>query len=308
MKQLNRDMKKQDVPPKNITPAATVILTRTHADELQIYLLKRSHKSGFMAGNFVFPGGTVDSEDRRFNVWKTHVDMDLNDISSKLGGDIPDAEALAYGIAAIRETLEEAGVFFAHKEKEINGDLERVCNLRLDEKLEKDWFIHLVENECWCLTLSALSRWSHWITPESMKRRFDTRFFLASMPSEQNCRPDSRETTLGLWISPEQGLAGNLDGKIPLSPPTLITLHELLRYSNMNDLTTEANQRQWGDSLLPRLVPLDKGAVIVEPWDPMYRQKEIKINYDKLPKSLLAVGEPFSKIWYDEGIWKPVRI
>lgn len=301
-------MKKQDVPPKNITPAATVILTRTHADELQIYLLKRSHKSGFMAGNFVFPGGTVDSEDRRFNVWKTHVDMDLNDISSKLGGDIPDAEALAYGITAIRETLEEAGVFFAHRRNEINGDLERVCNMRLVEKLEKGWFIHLVAKEHWCLTVSALSRWSRWITPELMQRRFDTRFFLASIPSGQICRPDSRETTLGLWISPEQGLAGNLDGKIPLSPPTLITLHELLKYSNMSDLITEANQRTWGDSLLPRLVPFDKGAVIVEPWDPMYRQKEIKINYDQLPMSLLPVGKPFSRIWYDEGIWKPVRI
>ena len=44
---------------QNITEASTVILTRERAGKLQIYLLKRSSKSGFMAGNYVFPGGTL---------------------------------------------------------------------------------------------------------------------------------------------------------------------------------------------------------------------------------------------------------
>ena len=53
--------------------------------ELQVYLLKRSPNSGFMAENYVFPGGTVDLEDRDTNFWRSHVDIDLKSLSIQLG-------------------------------------------------------------------------------------------------------------------------------------------------------------------------------------------------------------------------------
>jgi hypothetical protein len=59
------------------------------------------------------------------------------------------------------------------------------------------------------------------------------------MPSGQVCRPEGREATHGLWINPEKGLAGKLAGEILLNPPTLITLHELLQYANLQDLAKE---------------------------------------------------------------------
>jgi 8-oxo-dGTP pyrophosphatase MutT (NUDIX family) len=298
----NQDMKQRD--PK---PAATVILTRQHAGELQVYLLKRSVKSGFMAGSYVFPGGTVDTHDRNFQVWKTCVDLDSDEISQRLGGKLGKAEALAYGVAAIRETFEEAGVFLARKNKQNQQDLERVRKIRLSVNPAHAWFRKFVVSEGWTLALSELFRWSHWITPVLIKRRFDTRFFLASMPCGQVCAPDSRETVHGLWISPEKGLTGNLAGEIPLSPPTLITLHELLAYQNLRELKKEAAGRRWGQTLLSRLVPLHEGAVIVEPWDPIYNQKTIHFNGDELAQAVLPVGASFSRIWYNDGIWKPVR-
>ena len=292
---------------QNVAEAATVILTRERAGRLQIYLLKRSSKSGFMAGNYVFPGGTLDPEDRDINLFKTHSDLDLNGIATRFGGDLTAEKALIFCVAAIRETLEEAGVFLARNEENLKEEMEQVCSLRLTANLTKDWFAKLVAGARWRLTLTALSRWSHWITPEQMKRRFDTRFFLADMPADQYWRPDSRETVQGLWISPEEGLADNLGGTIPLSPPTLVTLHELLKYQSLKDLQTESRQRPWGQAIFPRLVPLAKGAVIVEPWDPQYREKEIRIALDALPTSILPVGEPFSRIWYDGRLWRPVR-
>ena len=57
---------------------------------------------------------------------------------------------------------------------------------------------------------------------------------------------------------------------------------------------------------MPRLVPLAKGAVIVEPWDPMYCEEEIIINPEDLAASVLAVGKSFSRIWFDGDLWKPV--
>jgi 8-oxo-dGTP pyrophosphatase MutT (NUDIX family) len=300
-------METNRVCPSDIAQAATVILTRELAGKLQVYLLKRNPKSGFMAGNYVFPGGTVDSEDRQFDVFKNHIDLELINILDRFGEELSESQILSYCVAAIRETLEEAGVFLAHRDNELEANLNHARKLRLAGNLQKDWFTKLVVDAKWCLALSALSQWAHWITPNLMKRRFDTRFFIATMPSNQFCRPDSRETVEGLWISPKEGLIGNLTGEIPLSPPTLVTLHELIEYSDLKDLQAAGKGRHWDQALLPRLIPLEKGAVIVEPWDPMYSSAEINIYPNDLAASVLPVGESFSRIWFDNGVWKPVK-
>ncbi len=169
-------MQNDDKKPRILTPAATLILTRRHAGELQVYLIRRSLKSGFMAGNYVFPGGRVDSEDRDFEGWQTRVDLDRNGIAQRLGGDLSAAEVLAYGVAVIREAFEEAGVFLARRYESTPDDLERICRLGLTADLPPGWLRKLAVSENWTLTLSSLSRWSHWITPVRMKRRYDTRF------------------------------------------------------------------------------------------------------------------------------------
>jgi 8-oxo-dGTP pyrophosphatase MutT (NUDIX family) len=300
-------MEKNKDCPSDIAQAATVILTREHAGKLQVYLLKRNPKSGFMAGNYVFPGGTVDPEDRQFNIFKNHIDLELINIIARFGEELSESQIVTYCVTAIRETLEEAGVFLAHRDDELEANLNHARRLRLVGNLRKDWFTKLVVDARWCLTLSALSPWAHWITPELMKKRFDTRFFIAAMPSNQFCRPDSRETVEGLWIGPEEGLVGNLTGEVPLSPPTLVTLHELLEYSDLKDLEAAGQGRQWSQARLPRLIPLEKGTVIVEPWDPMYRSAEIHIYPNHLTEYVLPVGESFSRIWFDDGVWKPVK-
>jgi len=287
--------------------ASTVILTREVDEELQIYLLKRSAKSGFMAGNYVFPGGTVDFEDRDTDFWKSHVDIDIECISNQLGGNLSGEEALWYGVATIREIFEEAGVFLAYRNGKNRGYLDGLCNLRMTSGLPKGWLQDLVVDEGWVLELSRLGRWSHWITPELMSRRYDTRFFTIFMPPGQKCIPDSRETTHGIWISPKKGLTGNLQGEIPLSPPTVVTLHEFLKYSDMAALEKELKTHTWGETMLPRLIPSRSGALILEPWDPMYNQNT-KIETSGLEAAILPPCEPFSRLWFHEGLWKPLGI
>jgi 8-oxo-dGTP pyrophosphatase MutT (NUDIX family) len=293
--------------PAKALPAATVILVRDYRSELQVYLLKRHAQSGFMAGTYVFAGGTLDPEDREFTVWKDHVDLNPTDLSSRLGGSLSEEEILAYGVAAIRETLEEAGVFLVSQANRPAEDFKRIDNLRIAGDLPKEWFLNLVVSEGWILALSALSRWSHWITPVLMKRRYDTRFFLACMPPGQRCSPDNYEITHGLWVSPKKGLMGNISGKIPLSPPTIVMLQELLKYPTLEDLKKEALTRMWGTPNLPRLVALDKGMFLIEPWDAAYDQPDIEIDIRKLEKAVLPAGEPFSRIWYREGLWLPIK-
>jgi len=291
-----------------IRPAATVILTRQHAGELQVYLLKRSAKSGFMAGKYVFPGGAVDPQDRCTDTWINRIDLDAEAIRRRFCGGLSLEEGLAYGVAAIRETLEEAGVFLARKEGMQEGDFARIKALRSRTGEHAAFFKELVISEQWTLAFSSLFRWSHWITPLKMKKRYNTRFLMAVMPSGQVCRPDTWETNHGVWVTPENGLYGNMAGEIPLSPPTLVTLHELLNFRDLRALRDSVENRQWGDALLPRLIPLTAGFVIVEPWDPAWHLEKIAIDEGTLKKKVLSVGEPFSRLWNDGSLFRPVGI
>jgi 8-oxo-dGTP pyrophosphatase MutT (NUDIX family) len=299
-------MTESEKKPKIPRSASTVVLAREHNGGLQVYLLRRSARSGFMPGNYVFPGGLVDPEDHEPGFWKTHVDMESRSISRWLGSDLTVDETLAHGVAAIRETFEEAGVFLAYRKPQTRQDLENVCERRMATPLPKGWLREWVVSDGWTLALSQLARWSHWVTPEARSRRYDTRFFLAIMPSGQQCRPDTRETTHGIWVSPEKGLDGNLGGKIPLSPPTLVTLHELLQYPDMKSLERELQNQLWGETRVPLLIRSSKEAMIVLPWDPLYPQ-EGEMDIEVQEKVDLPLGENFSRLWYNEGIWRPVQ-
>jgi 8-oxo-dGTP pyrophosphatase MutT (NUDIX family) len=294
--------------PEEPRQASTIMLVREHESGFQVYLLKRSGQSGFFPGSYVFPGGALASEDNDSDLWLRHSDLDLPGVERRLGGTLPAMEALAYGVAAIRETFEEAGVLLADRAQEARSGMQAICEMRKVEKLSKGWLKEWAVLGDWHLLLSRLARWAQWITPEAFKPRFDTRFFLAFVASDQDCSPDEQETTHGIWITAKKSLAANLRGEIPLSPPTLVTLQELLQYKTLNELQDGVRNREWGESRVPRLVRVEKGAVILEPWDPMIHEKDVKFDPAVLEKLVLPVGEPFSRLWLYEGIWRPVGI
>jgi 8-oxo-dGTP pyrophosphatase MutT (NUDIX family) len=289
-------------------PASTVVLVRERGTGFQVYLLKRSGQSGFFPGSYVFPGGTVAPEDRDAELWLKHSDLDLPGVDRSLGGTLPAIEALAYGVAAVRETFEEAGVLLANRALEARSGIQAICEIRKRENLSKGWLKKWAVSGEWHLLLSRLARWAHWITPEALKPRFDTRFFVAFVPPDQECSPDEKETTHGIWVTPEQALAANLKGETPLSPPTLVTLYELLRCKTLSELQDEVRRRGWGESRVPRLIGIEKGAVILEPWDPIIREEHVELDLAASKKLVLPVGEPFSRLWLYEGIWRPVAI
>jgi 8-oxo-dGTP pyrophosphatase MutT (NUDIX family) len=299
-----------DPQPSPLPPAATLILVRQHAGELQTYLLRRSPNSRFMPGLFVFPGGLVEPADGDERFWTGRVDVSPSALGTRLGRDLQRSLALRHAVAAIRETFEEAGVLFASTAGSGSAALKRAEERRRLERLPPDWLRQRVEAEGWILTLSALWPWAHWITPVGMPRRFDTRFFMAALPGGQSGRPDLHETTEGIWIGARQALAQNMEGRTPLSPPTLVTLHELAGYASLEHLEQRLPHRGWGEPIFPRLVSLGKGrgAIIIEPWDPMYAQTDLRIGADQLPERLLPVGESFSRRWNDGGVWRPVDL
>ncbi len=286
-------------------PASTVVLLKEDGPQFQVYLLKRSSQSGFFPGSYVFPGGTVDSGDRATEFWLNHIDFGLEEIEERVGGSLPAEEAVCYGIAAIRETFEEAGILLGLERDGTLLDSAPVCQDRLAGTLAKGWLREWVVMNDWVLSFSRLVRWTHWITPEGFRPRFDTRFFLALAPEGQECSPDRRETTHGVWVRPRAALEKNMAGDLPLSPPTLVTLQELLGFESFRDLREKTARRSWSEARLPRLIKLSKSAMIVEPWDPMIGD-EIRVKEEELKELVLPVGTPFSRVWLDEGVWRPV--
>ena len=69
---------------------------------------------------------------------------------------------------------------------------------------------------------------SHWVTPAIEIRRFDTRFFVARMPADQEARHDDSETTALVWLSPSEALLQGRQGTISLPPPTWTMLTRLV--------------------------------------------------------------------------------
>lgn len=260
-----------------------------------------------MAGNYVFPGGKVDNCDEDTAFWAERGDLGIGELAMQLlhtGSGLP--PLLPYAVAAIRETWEEAGVLLAAFRNGATGALDRLHLLREGQKIDSHWLRDFVAVDGCTLAFSRLWPWVHWSAPESLAHRFETRFFIAFMPAGQTCRPDYRETSVGRWMTPREALSANVEGRIVLSPMILVTLHALLSYATLDTLKAALPRPEWGPSLVPRLAFPPVGPVAILPWDAAYEAHEVSLPEKKSEIERLPVGIAFSRLWNDEGTWRPI--
>ncbi len=95
--------------------AATVMLVRDADDgrggpAVEVCMLRRNLASEFVAGAYVFPGGSVDPEDRGPRAAALCQGRTDDEASAILG---VESGGLAFWVAALRECFEEAGVLVA---------------------------------------------------------------------------------------------------------------------------------------------------------------------------------------------------
>jgi 8-oxo-dGTP pyrophosphatase MutT (NUDIX family) len=290
-------MAPQTRPPATPSPSATLIPLRNGSTGMEVYLTRRSAASSFMPGTYVFPGGNLEPEDTDTAFWQNHVDLPVEQLARALGGTLD--QMLPVAVAAIRETWEEAGLLLAVPKARL-GAVGRFESGGIP-------FNRRVAEHNLCLRISELGCWHHWITPVRMPQRFDTFFFVAPVPQDQTGRPDNQETVHAVWVTPRQALTENLRGSLPLSPPTLVTLHQMLEFGTLAELLAETRGRPWPPPIMPRLWPLEAGALIVEPWDPDYNRRTVQVDPARLEQAVLPVGAPFSRLWRHGGICRPVR-
>ena len=211
-------------------PAATVMLLRD-APELEVLLLRRSRSTPFVPGAHVFPGGAVDPGDADARFAGVVAGLDEDVAAEVLGADTP---ALPFWLAAVRESLEEAGVLLArHGDGPVATDHPVFGELPALRRQVERGETHLAEV---CrrfglrLALDEIAYVAQWITPPESPRRYDTRFFAARMPDGQDVVVDAWEAVEASWWQPAAALESWQAGAIDLIEPTVASLTLLAEF------------------------------------------------------------------------------
>ncbi|NND84504.1 MAG: NUDIX domain-containing protein [Acidimicrobiia bacterium] len=223
--------------------AATIVLLRDGDEGPEAFMLRRHAGASFMAGAWVFPGGKLESFDAA-------IPHDLVDD--------PDAPDLALRVAAARETFEEAGILLGRLpdgrhptvDDLIAMDSEAARDRLNDRDDQWDWSEWL-EAHGVVLEIGALGFASWWITPEAEPKRFDTRFYLAAVPPEQDARHDDVETSHSVWTTPAAALAAAQRGEAMVVPPTRKNLEALLSFPSVDAAIDHARSTPDPEPILP---------------------------------------------------------
>lgn len=227
--------------------AATVILARP---PFEIYLARRSAKSAFAPDAFVFPGGTIAAQDSSGAARGRTLGLESERLTREFRAEIPvdldcdqapidRAAAQTLFITALRELFEEAGVLFAATRQGFAVDIaatdhERLTMERVAVRRGELSFADFLKAHDWYADARSLTLFSHWITPRTEPRRYNTHFFLAVAPADQAALADAFETHDGLWLSPSTALERWRAGRMHLVYPTIKHLIRLEAFESVD--------------------------------------------------------------------------
>lgn len=242
------------IPPAEVRQASTVMIIR---DGPEVLMMKRPAAMSFAAGAYVFPGGRVDDADADATIgWQG---PSPEEFARKLGA--PDeGVARALVCAAVRETFEETGLLLA-------GPPDGPVTVPSGEGWEADraeltggsvTFGELLARRGLVLRADLLVPWARWVTPEAEPKRYDTRFFVASLPAGQEATGNAAEADRLAWVNPADGLRSARNHEMFLMPPTATTLNEFAR---LGDVSAILGQERSIASVQPRIVVQDG-----QPW------------------------------------------
>jgi 8-oxo-dGTP pyrophosphatase MutT (NUDIX family) len=266
--------------------AATVILVRDAPDEqgepgIEVCMLRRNLAAEFSAGAFVFPGGSVDAEDRgpaAAALCRGRTDAEA---SAVLG---VDSGGLAFWVAAVRECFEEAGVMLAGTPDDTSPDgyspldtrdpgvARRLAAHRRALNGGRAGLVQVCEQENLVLAADNVHYVSHWITPELSPRRYDTRFFITAAPPGQVAEHDSGETIATVWVRPQAALAASAGDEVDLLPPTMANLRNIESFRSTDEVMAWARQVTGVPTVLPVVIIEDGHLLILRPGDSGYEQ------------------------------------
>jgi 8-oxo-dGTP pyrophosphatase MutT (NUDIX family) len=205
-------------------PAATLVLFRAAPDNGpdEHLFVERAATMVFAGGAIVFPGGRVDAGDRALAL--RFPDLDQDDAAAR--------------VAAIRETIEEAGVAIGIIG---NCSAETVAQLRahlhdgvpFGDALAA---LHL------SIDIAPLAPFARWCPNFRETRTFDTRFYLARMPEGAvQASVDATENVRLFWASAAHVLAEADARRLKAIFPTRRNLERLAALGSFDAATAQAH-------------------------------------------------------------------
>ena len=231
-------------------PAATIVLVRPGSSGLEVLLTHRPATMAFAPDMQVFPGGRVDEADDDAGLATRSV-LSADAAAERLGGDLPPATALAAYIAAIREAFEEVGVLLADHSMGATMPASEVELARARLLVDPGSFPAIAASLDLRLRTDLLVPLSRWVTPPSMPRRFDARFFAAEFPAGAAVTLVGDEVSAQAWHRPSDALESMATGGLGMWLPTSTTLMQLAHARSIEDIGA-------------RLAPGRLGEVVVE--------------------------------------------
>jgi len=214
-------------------PAASILLIRDGLGGLEVLMIERAKTMRFAPGALVFPGGKVDTEDGQHWRWQRYLKHNRRNLADA-----------AFRIAAARELYEETNILLG------DTSFADIAGTTLS-------FDKLLARGAVKLKLSEMQAFAHWVTPETMPRRFDTHFFLAADEGHTE-KHDGVEAVAAKWHKPREILADWADDKVPLMFPTRLNLMKLARSSTVASAMQAARQMPVV-RILPRLEMKERG-------------------------------------------------
>lgn len=227
-----------DMPSRQTARAAASLIVVREAkgaqaagDALEFLMIRRAPTMRFAGGASVFPGGAVDPADR------DHARALAPAYAGQAGeGGLAD---LAARIAAVRETIEEAGLAVG-----CGGDgagSGAVAAMR-DALCAGSSLAEAARAREMRFDFSALVPFARWCPPEQVAySRFDTRFYLAATDGAAGALvPDGGETVQLAWRGAREMLARAAAGEASLLLPTRRNLERLARFDSIAALFAHA--------------------------------------------------------------------
>ncbi len=246
---------------------------------LEVLMVRRNLRSDFVGGAYVFPGGAVDPHDGGAEAEAACTGRSDAQASALLG---LGSGGLAYWVAVVRETFEEAGLLLAERPDGpalLSGDPAeeaRFTAARAEVNAGTLRFLDLCRDERLTMQVGDIHYFAHWITPRGAPRRYDTRFFVAAAPPGQKAAHSAGETIAEVWITPEEALARHRSGDIEIIFPTIRNLQVISRFSASAELLAAAARASSSVPIIePRVVADGNGMRIVLPGDASYEEAPV---------------------------------
>ncbi len=184
-----------------------------------ILIVERAKAMAFAAGALVFPGGRIDPGDVR--------------LAARFGKD----EDLPARIAAIRETIEEAGLpigLSPMPSPAVLASMRRALHAGED-------FGETLAAAGMALDLAALIPFARWRPAHEHQRIFDTRFYLAALPAgSPEPSADEGETVRLFWSGAAAVLAAADAGRATVIYPTRRNLERLAQHATFAAAVADA--------------------------------------------------------------------